>query len=131
MSLLFILGGSRFLYRWYKDKRYFGQGGQRVLIVGAGRAGESLVRDLLRDMKSHFIPVAFVDDSLQKRGRELHGIRVVGTCDDIPKITGERYAVDMILVAVPSAKSSDMRRKLLKYALQRKYPLEHYLVPMI
>ncbi len=109
MTLLFILGGSRFLYRWYKDKRYFAQGGQRVLVVGAGRAGESLVRDLLRDIKSQYIPVAFVDDSLQKRGRELHGIRVVGTCDDIPQVTS-RYAVDMILVALPSAKSSDMRR---------------------
>ncbi len=109
MTLLFMLGGSRFLYRWYKDKRYLAQGSQRVLVVGAGRAAESLVRDLLRDIRSSYIPVAFVDDSLQKRGRELHGIRVVGTCDDIP-LVASRYAVDMILIAVPSAKASDMRR---------------------
>lgn len=107
--LLFILGGSRFVYRWYKDKRYFASGGQRVLIVGAGLAGESLVRDLLRDTKNSYIPVAFVDDREQKRGRELHGIRVVGTCDDIPAIAN-RYNVDMILIAVPSAKASAMRR---------------------
>lgn len=109
MSLLFILGGSRFLYRWYKDKRYLGQNAQRVLVVGAGRAAEGLVRDLLRDMKSSYLPVALVDDSLQKKGRELHGIRVLGTCNDIPDIA-QRYAVDMIIVALPSAKASDMRR---------------------
>ncbi|MBS0286046.1 MAG: polysaccharide biosynthesis protein [Proteobacteria bacterium] len=109
MTLLFILGGSRFLYRWYKDKHYFSASGKRVLVVGAGRAGESLVRDLLRDVKNEYVPVAFVDDSKQKRGTELHGIRVVGTCDDIPQIT-ERFEVDMILIAVPSAKASSMRR---------------------
>ncbi len=109
MLLLFILGGSRFVYRWYKDKRYFSQSSQRVLVVGAGRAGESLVRDLLRDVKSSYVPVAFIDDSTQKRGRELHGIRVVGTCNDIP-IIATRYAADMILIAVPSAKASEMRR---------------------
>lgn len=108
MLLLFILGGSRFVYRWYKDKRYFAEGGQRVLIVGAGLAGESLVRDLLRDTKNSYIPVAFVDDR-EKRGRELHGIRVVGTCEDIPEVAN-RFNVDMILIAVPSAKASDMRR---------------------
>ncbi|MGD9591543.1 MAG: polysaccharide biosynthesis protein [Candidatus Berkiella sp.] len=109
MTMLFILGGSRFLYRWYKDKRYFARASSRVLVIGAGRAAEGLVRDLLRDVKSSYIPVALVDDSLQKRGRELHGIRVVGTCDDIPQVAA-RYAIDMILIAVPSAKASEMRR---------------------
>lgn len=108
MLLLFILGGSRFFYRWSKDKQTFSQNGQRVLIVGAGLAGESLVRDLLRD-KSDFIPVVFVDDHEQKQGRELHGIRVAGTCNDIPEVV-KRYEVDMILIALPSAKAIQMRR---------------------
>lgn len=107
--LLLLLGGSRFLYRWSKDKRYFLDGGKRVLIVGAGRAGESLVRDLLRDLKNSYIPVAFVDDHDKKQGTELHGIRVVGTCKDIPLIA-DHYAVDMILIALPSVNASVMRR---------------------
>ncbi|MBS0290059.1 MAG: polysaccharide biosynthesis protein [Proteobacteria bacterium] len=109
MTLLFILGGSRFVYRRFKDKRFVARECKRVLVVGAGLAGESLVRDLLRDIHNSYIPVAFVDDNLQKRGRELHGIRVVGTCDHIPQVV-KQYAVDMILVAVPSAKASEMRR---------------------
>lgn len=109
MLLLFILGGSRLIYRWSKDKPYAIQNGERVLIVGAGCAGESLVRDLLRDLKSSYIPVAFVDDLKKKQGTELHGIRVVGTCDDIPELV-KRYVVDTILIALPSANASQMRR---------------------
>lgn len=110
MLLLLILGGSRFLYRWYKDKPFGAQQGQRVLIVGAGFAGESLVRDLLRDLKSsNYIPVAFVDDHPAKQGRELHGVRVIGTCNAIPEMV-ERYAIDTILIALPSAKGAQMRR---------------------
>jgi len=109
MLLMGILGGSRFVYRWYKDKGYLSKTSQRVLIVGAGRAGESLVRDLLRDTKSNYTPIAFVDDDLQKQGKELHGIRVVGTCEDIPEVV-KRFALDMILIALPSAKAREMRR---------------------
>ncbi len=75
--LLFILGGSRFLYRWFKDKRTYSVTGNRVLIVGAGSAGESLVRDLLRN-KSQYLPVAIVDDNPRNMGRELQGIRCGG-----------------------------------------------------
>lgn len=109
MLVLLILGGSRFVYRWSKDKRYLSLHGQRVLIVGAGVAGESLVRDLLRDGSNSYMPIAFVDDREQKLGRELHGIRVVGSCDDIPDIV-KRYTIDMILIALPSANASEMRR---------------------
>lgn len=109
MLLLLMLGGSRFIYRWSKDKRYFAKKGQRVLVVGAGRAGESLVRDLLRDNHTSYNPVAFVDDDKQKLGRELHGIRVVGSCQAISHIVNE-FGIEMILIAVPSAKASDMRR---------------------
>lgn len=107
--MVLVLGGSRFIYRGFKDKRYISQNDQRVLIVGAGLAGESLVRDLLRKTENHYIPVAFVDDDPKKQGREVHGIRVAGVCADIPEIV-KRWGVDMILIAVPSAKAIDMRR---------------------
>lgn len=106
--LLFILGGSRFLYRWFKDKRTYSVTGNRVLIVGAGSAGESLVRDLLRN-KSQYLPVAIVDDNPRNMGRELQGIRVVGKSDDIPDVV-MRFDIDMILIAMPSANASLMRR---------------------
>lgn len=110
LLLLFILGGSRFVYRWSKDKSYPAEIGERALIVGAGAAGESLVRELLREQKTHrTVPIAFVDDRPQKQGREVHGVRVVGKCDDILDVV-KRYAIDRILIAVPSATASEMRR---------------------
>ena len=48
------------------------------IIVGAGNAGEGLVRDLLRGSSLQFKPIVFVDDDIQKVGREIHGVRVGG-----------------------------------------------------
>ena len=109
--LLFAgLSGPRFLYRWWKDHRIgIVRGGERVLIVGAGRAGEMLVRDLFRDPRRRYEPVGFVDDDPVKRGREIHGVRVLGGVDELPRVA-ERTAAEAIIVAVPSARARDMRR---------------------
>jgi len=107
--MLVMLGGSRLLYRRWKDKRYLPLTGTRVLVVGAGRAGDSLLRDLLRTEQRNYIPVALVDDAKKNQGRELHRIRVVGTCEDIAHVV-KRYAIDMILIALPSASAAQMRR---------------------
>lgn len=110
MLLLLLLGGARFLVRGFKDKKNpLNQAVQRVLIVGAGHAGEGLVRDLLRSTGHSYLPVAFVDDVPQKMGREIQGIRVVGMCNDIPKVV-KGYAIDVILIAIPSANAASMRR---------------------
>lgn len=112
MLLMFMLGGSRFVYRWVKDKTFSCRDAERALIVGAGFAGEALVRELLRESLTQGIaPVAFVDDRVEQQGREIHGIRVVGTCEAIAKIV-ECYAIDRILIALPSATTLQMRRIL-------------------
>jgi FlaA1/EpsC-like NDP-sugar epimerase len=109
LLLIVGLGAPRFFYRWIKDhKLYLGQG-QRVLIVGAGRAGEMLARDLLRDPQRSLEPVGFVDDSKHKRGAEIHGIRVLGSCRQLRKLV-ERLEVDIVLLAIPSARSPQIRR---------------------
>lgn len=54
---------------------------KRVLIVGAGQAGEGLVRDLKRT--PNYCPVGFVDDNPAKRGKEIHGIRVLGATREL------------------------------------------------
>jgi len=108
LLLLIALGGSRFIYRWLKDKT-LSDSGKRVLIVGAGRGGEGIVRDLLRMQKRAYLPVAFVDDGHDKQGREIHGIRVVGSTAAIAKIV-ERFSIELIIIAVPSANAASMRR---------------------
>jgi len=109
LLLASLLGGSRFIVRWSKDRRIYREGGKRVLIVGAGRAGEMLVRDLLRSRDNLYEPVGFVDDALKKQGREIHGVRVLGSCDEISDFA-DRLEVDFIVLAIPSANSAQMRR---------------------
>lgn len=107
LLLVGLLGGPRFAYRWWKDRRLYQKEGTKALVVGAGRAGEMLVRDLLRDANREYEPWAFVDDDPKKRGQDIHGIRVVGPVEDIVEMADD---VDVILIAVPSATSQQMRR---------------------
>jgi FlaA1/EpsC-like NDP-sugar epimerase len=107
--LIGLLGGPRLVYRWLKDRHLYVTEGKRALIVGAGSAGEMLVRDMLRDATSPYRPVALVDDDLNKHGRELHGLPVRGPCDDMASLA-EEYTAELVLIAVPSAGSRELRR---------------------
>lgn len=109
LLLICLLGGPRLLYRWYKDRELYTHGGQRVLIVGAGRAGEMLVREMLRTPEHSYQPVGFVDDDRAKKGREIQGVRVLGNCDQLSKLA-VKAAAEVILIALPSAAAKDMRR---------------------
>ncbi|MEY6432633.1 nucleoside-diphosphate sugar epimerase/dehydratase [Thioalkalicoccus limnaeus] len=106
---LLLLAGPRLFYRLIKDRHFDWDAGQRVLIVGAGRAGEMLARDMLRDTGRAYNPVAFVDDKLRRQGGDVHGVPIRGTSDQIPTLV-ERLAIDLIVLAVPSASASQMRR---------------------
>lgn len=107
--LIVFLGGSRMLYRYFKEHVQLSHKNTRVLIIGAGSAGELLVRDLLRASNHDYFPIGFVDDALDKQGKEIHGIRVLGVSKDIKKIV-ERENVDLALIALPSANSQQMRK---------------------
>jgi len=109
LLLVLLLGSPRFAYRWFKDRRLYGREVRNVLIVGAGRAGEMLVRDLFRDPNHSYRPVAFVDDDKGKNGKELHGVRVAGGCDDMNEIA-RQLDVQLVLIAMPSAKTKQMQR---------------------
>jgi FlaA1/EpsC-like NDP-sugar epimerase len=109
LFLIILLSGPRFVYRWLKDRRITMGSGKRVLIVGAGQAGEMLARDLLRDNSRTYLPVAFVDDKPRRLGQDIHGIPVVGGSESIPDIVKER-AIDIIVLAVPSAKVKQRQR---------------------
>lgn len=108
MLLVFLLGGPRFLYRWFKDRKLYLAAGKRVLIVGAGRGGEMLVRDMFRDPDHSLQPISFVDDDIRKQGIDIHGIRVAGGCASIAKLV-EDLDIDMVIIAMPSASSKQIR----------------------
>jgi FlaA1/EpsC-like NDP-sugar epimerase len=109
LLLAFLLGGPRLLYRWLKDHRLYEMPGKKAVIVGAGMAGEMLARDLLRESRPEYQLVGFIDDDVRKTGREIHGIRVLGPVERLPRLVA-RFEVDVILLAVPSASSAQMRR---------------------
>lgn len=105
-----FLCSARLLRRIYWDRRARGSQTteiKRVLIVGAGMAGEGLVRDLKRS--NQYKPIGFIDDNLSKKGLEVHGVPVLGTTSQITMRVQE-YAIDLIFIAIPSASSSIMRR---------------------
>ena len=108
LLLLGCLTLPRFFYRWWKDHRRHFRSAQRVLIVNAGEAGDMLVRDMLRDPRQAYRPVAFVDDNHAKQGKEIQGIRVVGPYAAMPRVVQE-LAIDVIMLAVPSANAAQMR----------------------
>src|SRR6185312_14868903 len=103
------LGSSRMLYRVLKDRwMSFGdEATARALIVGAGRAGELLIRDLRRH--GPFLPVGLVDDATDKQGHEVQGVRVRGRLDDIARLV-RAYEVNIVLIAMPSASRQTMDR---------------------
>ncbi|MTW19474.1 polysaccharide biosynthesis protein [Allochromatium palmeri] len=106
---LILLAGPRLLYRWLKDHRLNLSSGQRVLIVGADRAGDLLARDLLRDPSRAYFPVGFVDDTLRRQGGEVQGLPVLGSSSAIPEIVHERD-IELIMLAVSGASAREMRR---------------------
>ncbi len=105
-----LLGAPRLAYRYWKDSRselLQNQKVKRVLIVGADRAGEVLSRDLRRD--SRYSVVGFVDDKPSLRGASINGHPVLSRLDQLPEVAREA-AVDMLLIALPAASTSEMRR---------------------
>lgn len=93
---------------WWWPRRKSG-GRHRVLIVGAGNAGEKLFREIEDAPHLGYQITAFIDDAPGKAGRTLHGIRIYGPLDILPNVVKERNIHD-ILIAIPSATGPQMRR---------------------
>jgi FlaA1/EpsC-like NDP-sugar epimerase len=107
--LFLLLCTPRFLCRLWLDRHIPAGGGRRALIVGAGKAGEMLLRDLRRERDAPYVPVGLVDDDPAKVGWELHNLRVYGGCEAIPDLV-EKLEAEVLLIAVPSASPKQMRR---------------------
>jgi len=103
--LLVILfsGALRFSKRVYlHTAKKTGGEKERTLIVGAGDAGEQILRSILSFKFSPYFPVGFIDDNPSKKGVLIHGLKVLGKISDIPKIVKEEK-VEGLIVALPSA----------------------------
>ncbi|WP_035104724.1 polysaccharide biosynthesis protein [Desulfohalovibrio reitneri] len=85
------------------------EAGRRVLIAGAGDAGEQLLRQVSRDPELGLTVAGFVDDDPDKMGRSLHGVPVLGEIGDLP-LLAEKEEADEIIIALPQATGEQMRR---------------------
>lgn len=104
-----VLCSSRIAYRLVKDRQFHPRVAGKAIIVGAGVAGEQVVRDFNRNPDRSHEAIAFVDDDPAKVGKDVQGIRVAGGCDDLPTLC-ERWNIDLVLIAVPSATDRQMQR---------------------
>ena len=118
-----FLAGIRLVVRWFREWLHvLSPTARRVLVVGAGNAGELLIRDMLSDAGSDYRPVGLVDDDPIKRKMKIHGVPVVGTIADIPGLARSLVAHE-IIVAIPSA-STALKQRILAASEGCKVPIK-------
>ncbi|WP_406685941.1 polysaccharide biosynthesis protein [Rossellomorea vietnamensis] len=107
MLHLMLIGGSRFVWRVYRDTFIsMVDNRKRTLVVGAGAAGTMVARQLLKN-DGDLVPVAFIDDNIRKQKLDILGIPVVGGVDRIEKAVAQ-YDIEHIIIAIPSLSKQEL-----------------------
>lgn len=110
LFMILALGIPRLAYRLWKDNSLAlsrKADATRVLILGAGRAGEMLLRELRG--QDRYQPVGLLDDTVVLKGAKIQGVQVLGTLDDLIKVARETAAT-LLVITMPSANAAQMRR---------------------
>ncbi|MBQ0099546.1 MAG: polysaccharide biosynthesis protein [Firmicutes bacterium] len=117
MFLLVITVISRFYKRFYAyfidSSRARLNNGIRVMIVGAGDAGATLVREIKTSDKLNIIPVCFVDDDEKKQFQLINGVEVLGNTNDIERLA-RKLDIEEIFIAIPSI-NKENKKEILKH----------------
>ena len=122
MLHVLLIGGSRLSWRmmrtrgsWFKWKAYDHEV-KRTMIVGAGKAGTLVARQLLNNPENGFLPVLFVDDDKNKHGLDIYDVRVVhGETKNIDAIAKDN-AIERIIIAIPTLSKRDSA-ELIKHCM--------------
>src|SRR5436190_1901900 len=124
LLLLAFVAGTRLLARTLIERPRAGRvaHGKEVLIVGAGDAGQLMVREMQRNRQLHYTPIGFIDDDPRKRGDRIHGVRVLGTTDDVVHVLRDNKP-DEVLIAIPSAPGS-VRQRIVEACRAEKVPVK-------
>jgi FlaA1/EpsC-like NDP-sugar epimerase len=96
--------------------------GKEVIVVGAGDAGQLVIREMQRSRQLGYTPIGIVDDDPRKKNLRVHGVRVLGTIGELPHILRDNKP-DELLIAIPSASGED-RQKVVEVARREGVPVK-------
>jgi len=125
LLLLALVAGSRLLARSIFERPGAASlvaRGKEVIVVGAGDAGQLVIREMLKSRALGYTPIGVVDDDPRKKNLRLHGVRVLGTTEDLPHILSDNRP-DELLIAIPSA-SGEVRQKVVESARDAQVPVK-------
>jgi len=111
---IFTIGGLRLSYRFFRGVKSnplitgIRRNVRKVMVVGAGDAGAVIIKELKNHGELNSVPVAVIDDDKSKLRKNIVGVPILGTRDDIPRLVN-KYKIDEIIIAIPSAKRKDIR----------------------
>jgi FlaA1/EpsC-like NDP-sugar epimerase len=123
--LLGLVTGSRLLARTIVERPAPGSivsHGKEVVVVGAGDAGQLVIRELQKNRVLGSTPIGIVDDDPRKRNLRVQGVRVLGTTADLPRLLRE-HRPDELIIAIPSA-SGEQRRRIVEIARDEGVPVK-------
>ena len=114
VCLFAMVAVSRYSYRAFRTivkRQKMAKECTNVLMVGAGGAGNMLVREICNSSHVNKRVVCIVDDAKAKQGSYLHGVKIMGGRSDIPRLV-KKYQVDEIMIALPSAPAKEIKEIL-------------------
>jgi len=125
LLLLGLVAGSRLLARTIFERPGAASlvaRGKEVIVVGAGDAAQLVIREMQKSRALGYTPIGVVDDDPRKKNLRLHGVRVLGTTEELPHILRDNRP-DELLIAIPSA-SGDVRQKVVEHARDARVPVK-------
>ncbi|SHO47101.1 polysaccharide biosynthesis protein [Anaerocolumna xylanovorans] len=113
LFLILLISMGRFFYRYIRrlSRRNFGAVKERIMIIGAGEAGSSIIREIAGSIYINGSVICAIDDNKDKLGSYIQGIKVVGDRNHILE-NAEKYEITSIIIAMPSASKKTIREIL-------------------
>jgi len=132
MLVMILFIAVRASYRVYRVAAFYDfsrtkNKGQRVLIIGAGEAGAMIVKDIARNPNSTMNVIGILDDDVNKVGKDLHRVSILGTTDKIKEVV-KTQNIEMIIFAIPSASSKKVKEVVSEVS---EFKLEIKILPSI
>lgn len=109
LLLIIISGGNRLSIRVLREYLHASSSGKKILIVGAGDAGDIIVRDIKSNRQSSYEPIGFIDEDIHKKGLRIHGVPIFGPIDIIQEVI-EKHKPEEVLIALSSMDNNNIRR---------------------